>query len=316
MGRRYDWKGLQAAYEAGTPLAVLAQRYGLVMATLKRRCRREAWGSVQTAKDALAPAGCAGEAENAGTAPEVVCANDAEKHVYANDAAGKAGVAGGVAGAGEEALACGLARANDAEKKARAGAGAGDAETMGETERAVLSAAGEARAGTRRHEPERETLLPAGEKRLEAGTEGGVTEERAALAEAEKEAAGERGRRELFRRQREEWAQQQHLLSNALARGDLEGVKLAKLTAEVLKIRQEGERRAWELAEAYPAGENGESGTEQLSPAVSELLRRLGAPGTSGGSGEGALSSGVKAGDVPNVCQEPEKPGEGGHDQG
>jgi len=48
-------------------------------------------------------------------------------------------------------------------------------------------------------------------------------------------------------RHREEWADHLVLLEEALAARDMELLKLAKLAAETLKIRQEGERRAWGL---------------------------------------------------------------------
>lgn len=51
-------------------------------------------------------------------------------------------------------------------------------------------------------------------------------------------------------RHKQEWEQQQTLLSEALDCGDADKARLAKLAAETLKIRQEGERRAWGIKEA------------------------------------------------------------------
>lgn len=46
-------------------------------------------------------------------------------------------------------------------------------------------------------------------------------------------------------RHREEWAAHQAHILEALEQGDFDKAKLAKITAETLKIRQEGERKAW-----------------------------------------------------------------------
>lgn len=55
------------------------------------------------------------------------------------------------------------------------------------------------------------------------------------------------GTEALRERHRREWDATQTLLEQALADHDMETAKLAKLVAETLKIRQEGERRAWGL---------------------------------------------------------------------
>ena len=46
-------------------------------------------------------------------------------------------------------------------------------------------------------------------------------------------------------RHKAEWERHQSLIAEALEAGDFDKAKLAKITAETLKIRQEGERRAW-----------------------------------------------------------------------
>ena len=48
----------------------------------------------------------------------------------------------------------------------------------------------------------------------------------------------------MLLRHREEWERHRPLMDEALS-GDAEAVKLAKTVAETLKIRQEGERKAW-----------------------------------------------------------------------
>lgn len=54
----------------------------------------------------------------------------------------------------------------------------------------------------------------------------------------------------LLLRHKREWEEQRTLLGEALASGDADRARLAKLAAETLKIRQEGERKAWGIREA------------------------------------------------------------------
>jgi len=44
-----------------------------------------------------------------------------------------------------------------------------------------------------------------------------------------------------------EWEEHKSLVDQAIAAQDFDAAKLAKITAETLKIRQEGERKAWRL---------------------------------------------------------------------
>jgi hypothetical protein len=54
-------------------------------------------------------------------------------------------------------------------------------------------------------------------------------------------------RAQVVTRHRDEWDGHKGLVDRALAAKNFEDAKLAKITAETLKIRQEGERRAWGL---------------------------------------------------------------------
>lgn len=51
-------------------------------------------------------------------------------------------------------------------------------------------------------------------------------------------------------RHKAEWERHQQLIDEALAAGDFDKAKLAKITAETLKIRQEGERKAWGIKDS------------------------------------------------------------------
>lgn len=53
----------------------------------------------------------------------------------------------------------------------------------------------------------------------------------------------------VMRRHKAEWERHQALIDEALEAGDFDKAKLAKITAETLKIRQEGERRAWGITD-------------------------------------------------------------------
>ena len=50
-------------------------------------------------------------------------------------------------------------------------------------------------------------------------------------------------------RHKEEWEQHQQLIRAAVESGDFDAAKLAKITAETIKIRQEGERKAWGITD-------------------------------------------------------------------
>jgi hypothetical protein len=55
------------------------------------------------------------------------------------------------------------------------------------------------------------------------------------------------GRDLVEQEHRTEWAEHRRRLAEAIALGNAEQVKLAKLVAEILKIRQEAERKVWQL---------------------------------------------------------------------
>lgn len=49
----------------------------------------------------------------------------------------------------------------------------------------------------------------------------------------------------VIMRHKAEWERHRTIMDEALAASDFERAKLAKITAETLRIRQDGERRAW-----------------------------------------------------------------------
>ncbi|MFD1558342.1 hypothetical protein ACFSHT_22380 [Paraburkholderia silviterrae] len=56
-------------------------------------------------------------------------------------------------------------------------------------------------------------------------------------------------------RHRDEWDDHKQLVTNAIAEQDFGKAKLAKITAETLKIRQDGERKAWGLDSGQRTGD-------------------------------------------------------------
>jgi len=59
-------------------------------------------------------------------------------------------------------------------------------------------------------------------------------------------------RAEVELRHQTEWEEHKTLVDQAIGAKDFEAAKLAKITAETLKIRQEGERKAWRLDNQAP----------------------------------------------------------------
>ena len=83
-------------------------------------------------------------------------------------------------------------------------------------------------------------------KVAEYGDEISAEQKAAAVAETVQETAVlERGK--VLDRHRREWAAPRKLSYEAVQNRDFERAKLAKITAETLKIIQEGERKAWGL---------------------------------------------------------------------
>lgn len=67
----------------------------------------------------------------------------------------------------------------------------------------------------------------------------------------------------VITRHREEWVKHQAIIDEALNNNDFDRAKLAKITAETLKIRQEGERKAWGITD-LPT----ENSTKAMAPTV------------------------------------------------
>lgn len=61
----------------------------------------------------------------------------------------------------------------------------------------------------------------------------------------------------VITRHKAEWEEHSRHIAEALREGDFEKAKLAKITAETLKIRQEGERKAWGIHDKSDTGLDG-----------------------------------------------------------
>ena len=63
----------------------------------------------------------------------------------------------------------------------------------------------------------------------------------------------------VIQRHKSEWERHWRIVEEALESGDFEAAKLAKITAETLRLRQDGERRAWGLDGKAETGRGGEA---------------------------------------------------------
>ena len=63
-------------------------------------------------------------------------------------------------------------------------------------------------------------------------------------------------RADVVQRHRDEWEEHKEIVDKAVGARDFEAAKLAKITAETLKIRQEAERKAWNIDIAQPSVTN------------------------------------------------------------
>ncbi len=82
---------------------------------------------------------------------------------------------------------------------------------------------------------------------------------------------------EVIRRHKAEWDKHQCIIDDALANGDFERAKLAKITAETIRIRQEGERKVWGIQDRSPAEDTSKGGgvKHDISPELSALLASI-----------------------------------------
>jgi len=82
----------------------------------------------------------------------------------------------------------------------------------------------------------------------------------------------------VIKRHKEEWDRHQALIEEALAKNDFDQAKLAKITAETIRIRQDGERKAWNIQDpVQPEAEAGKSVEVQhgISPELAAFLASL-----------------------------------------
>lgn len=83
----------------------------------------------------------------------------------------------------------------------------------------------------------------------------------------------------VITRHQREWDRHQSIIDEALSEGSFDKAKLAKITAETIKIRQEGERKAWGIVDKTALDHTSSDGSlsqrpvdlSHLSP--DELLR-------------------------------------------
>ena len=83
----------------------------------------------------------------------------------------------------------------------------------------------------------------------------------------------------VVQRHRDEWDGHKEIVDTALGTRDFDSAKLAKITAETLKIRQEAERKAWGIDVAQPNVTNvtvSQAGPQATVEEIREVLRHSG----------------------------------------
>lgn len=82
-------------------------------------------------------------------------------------------------------------------------------------------------------------------------------------------------RADVIQRHRDEWEEHKGLVDSAIGAQDFDAAKLAKITAETLKIRQEAERKAWNIDAAQPQVTNITVSTAGPSASIEEIKQVL-----------------------------------------
>jgi len=86
----------------------------------------------------------------------------------------------------------------------------------------------------------------------------------------------EAGRRaDVVQRHRDEWEEHKDIVDTAIGTKDFEAAKLAKITAETLKIRQEAERKAWAIDQHTPQVTNITVSNGGPTATLDEIQREL-----------------------------------------
>lgn len=68
----------------------------------------------------------------------------------------------------------------------------------------------------------------------------------------------------VIQRHKAEWDEHKRHIMEALEEGNFDKAKLAKITAETLKIRQDGERKAWGIQDVLPPHAQGGNATVKI----------------------------------------------------
>ena len=82
-------------------------------------------------------------------------------------------------------------------------------------------------------------------------------------------------RADVVQRHRDEWEEHKHIVDSAIGAQDFEAAKLAKITAETLKIRQEAERKAWAIDTQVAPVTNITVSTPAASVATADEIREV-----------------------------------------
>ena len=243
MSGRYDWDAIRHAYESGSDVHTLVSLHGLRPDTLRRKARDQGWQrrptdtSPTTTPTATTTAGILTTATV--TAPTATAsAPTASVPTVSTVTTEKV-----TAGQGPTATA-GISTGQTATATTQTATATAPTVSTVTTEKVTAGQGPTATAGISTTQTATATAPTVSTVTTEKATAGqGPTATPGIPAETMRTRAVTR--EDILRRHKDEWTRHAELVDAALDDSDIELAKLAKVLAETMRIRQDGERRAW-----------------------------------------------------------------------
>ena len=227
MSGRYDWDAIRHAYESGSDVHTLVSLHGLRPDTLRRKARDQGWQRRPT-----------------DTSPTTT-----------PTATTTAGILTTATVTAPTATASAPTVSTVTTEKVTAG--------QGPTATAGISTGQTATATTQTATATAPTVSTVTTEKVTAGQ--GPTATAGIPAETMRTRAVTR--EDILRRHKDEWTRHAELVDAALDDSDIELAKLAKVLAETMRIRQDGERRAWGINDKTDTDLSGPMTISWRSPA-------------------------------------------------
>ena len=245
MSGRYDWDAIRHAYESGSDVHTLVSLHGLRPDTLRRKARDQGWQrrptdtSPTTTPTATTTAGilttATATAQTATATASTVSTVTTEKATAGQGPTATAGISTGQTATATTQTATVTAPTVSTMTTEKVTAGQGPTATAG-------SSTGQTATATT------PTVSAVTTEKVTAGQDlMTTTTPPTATPGIPAETMRTRAvtREDILRRHKDEWARHAELVDAALDDSDIELAKLAKVLAETMRIRQDGERRAW-----------------------------------------------------------------------